>query len=256
MSEGKKYYCYCDSNCKYETLTKEQILAAIQQAVQGQQIIDPDGGVISKVKELHTGDHVTFWVGSRAEYNALQGNVERNCIYIINDDTSADDLDKKMKELEEKVEAAQGACGTNNACSFDPQLTIAAPGGTMTECSIMCKHYTFIQTGGTSDLGERGMVYFTVVVDFKGTKVRDAVMQIVHNGGYLPMSCLHQIPCNVMYFDNYSPFVQWVGQLAAYYRGPTLCVSNEADIVTSESGGRLLISGHYETYGAKRYEGM
>ena len=252
MSEGKKYYCHCDSNCKYETLTKEQILAAIQQAVEGQQIIDPDGGVITKVKELHTGDFVTFWVGSRAEYNALQGTVERNCIYIINDDTSGDDLNKTLQQMNEKLDAA----GKNNACRFDPQLVIELQGGDMSECSVH-SHYNYIQTGGTNDIGELGMVYFTVVVEFKGTKVRDAILQIAHKGGYLPVSCQHQIPCYVMFFDNSYPFVKWdLGQLAAYYRGANLCITNEKDIVTSESGGKLLISGHYETYGAKRYEGM
>lgn len=252
MSEGKKYYCYCDSNCKYETLTKEQILTAIQQAVVGQQIIDPDGGVISKVRELHTGDHVTFWVGSRAEYNALQGNVERNCIYIINDDTSGDDLNKKLKELEEKANAS----GKNNACSFDPKLTITATGYT-TECSVQHAHYTYIQTGGECDLGEQGMVYFTVSIQFTGTKVRDTPIILVHNGGYLPMSCVaHFWPCSAMYFDVGNPFPKWVGQVEAYYRGGSLYVTNKEDIVAGNDGGCLLISGHYPTYGAKRYEGM
>ena len=248
MSDGKKYYCFCSSNCRYETMTKEQILTAIQQAVEGQQIIDPNGGVISKVKELHTGDHVTFWVGSRAEYNALQGNVERNCIYIINDDTSGDDLNKTLQQMNEKLDAA----GKNNACSFDPQLVIELQGGDMSECRVKDWHYTYIQTGGTTDMGERGMVYFTVVVEFKGTKVRDAVMQIAHKGGYVPVSCQHQFPCYAQVFHNYSPFPVWAGQVAAYYRADTLCISNEKDIVSHESGTRLLISGNYETLGKKR----
>ena len=247
MSEGKKYYCYCDSNCKYETLTKEQILTAIQQAVEGQQIIDPNGGVISKVKELHTGDHVTFWVGSRAEYNALQGNVERNCIYIINDDTSGDDLNKKLKELEEKANAS----GKNNACSFDPKLTLAATGGT-TECSVHHDHYTYIQTGAAGGLGEAGMVYFTVSILFKGTKVRDTPVILRHDGGYLPLNCVHFFPCTAMYFDVGNPFPRWVGQVEAYYRSDALYVTNKEDIVAGADGGWLLISGHYETGGKKR----
>ena len=28
-----KKYCYCENNCKYETMSKEEILAAIAQAV-------------------------------------------------------------------------------------------------------------------------------------------------------------------------------------------------------------------------------
>ena len=54
MSDGKKYYCFCGSNCKYETMTKEQILAAIEQAVEDGEIRDVDTGFVTKVKELKT----------------------------------------------------------------------------------------------------------------------------------------------------------------------------------------------------------
>ena len=90
MSE-RKYYCYCDSNCKYETMTKEQILAAIAQAAAGGLVFDTEAAVVSKVREINAGGYVTFWVGTQAEYNAL-GNIDANCVYIINDNTWHDDV--------------------------------------------------------------------------------------------------------------------------------------------------------------------
>lgn len=91
MSE-KKYYCYCDSNCKYETMTKEQILAAIAQAAEGGMVYDTETAVISKVKELNAGGFVTFWVGTQAEYNAL-ASADANCVYIITDNTWQQDVE-------------------------------------------------------------------------------------------------------------------------------------------------------------------
>ena len=88
MSEGKKYYCFCGSNCKYETMTKEQILSAITQAASGEPVIDPDAGVLTKVKETNNGGYITFWVGTQAQYNALQGNIVQNCLYIITDEAA------------------------------------------------------------------------------------------------------------------------------------------------------------------------
>ena len=90
MSE-RKYYCFCGSNCKYETMTKEQILAAITQAVESGVISDVDTGFVTKIKEQNAGGYVSFWVGTTAQYNALAGK-DPNCMYILNDDTSGDDL--------------------------------------------------------------------------------------------------------------------------------------------------------------------
>ena len=47
MSDGRKYYCICESNCKFETMTKEQILAAIAQAVETGSVGDVDTGFAS-----------------------------------------------------------------------------------------------------------------------------------------------------------------------------------------------------------------
>ena len=103
MSEGKKYYCFCSSNCKYETMTKEQILSAIEQAERGEPVIDPDAGVLTKVKETNNGGYITFWVGTQAQYNALQGNVVQNCLYIITDETTTADMGKAISAMNDRI---------------------------------------------------------------------------------------------------------------------------------------------------------
>ncbi len=97
MSE-RKYYCFCESNCKFETMTKEQILAAIAQAT-GVTNVDPNAGFISKVKEMN-GGYVTFWLGTQAQFNALAEKAA-NCLYIITDSKNEIELAIFKKELEE-----------------------------------------------------------------------------------------------------------------------------------------------------------
>ena len=109
MSDGKKYYCFCGSNCKYETLTKEQILTAITQAASGEAVIDPDAGVLTKVKETNSGGYVTFWVGTQAEYNVIETK-QKNCLYIITDDTTKHDIERTAADLQQRCEKVDEAC--------------------------------------------------------------------------------------------------------------------------------------------------
>ena len=133
MSE-RKYYCYCDSNCKFETMTKEQILAAIEQAARwdtGVRMVDSitnqryalyvsdgklmmresDGGeqgsgldfdagaaFITKVKETNGGGFITFWVGTQAEFNAI-ANKDPRCHYHITDSTRDADILRAVEDV-------------------------------------------------------------------------------------------------------------------------------------------------------------
>jgi hypothetical protein len=98
MSDGRKYYCLCDSNCKFETMTKEQILAAITQAVETGKVGDVDTGFVTKLKEKNGGNYVTVWVGTQAQYNALAA-IDANCLYIITDDTTSTDFAKATEDF-------------------------------------------------------------------------------------------------------------------------------------------------------------
>ena len=64
------YYCICDDNCKFPTMTAEQILAAIAEAT-GNTPTGVDDAFITKIKEQNAGGALTFWSGTEAEFNAL-----------------------------------------------------------------------------------------------------------------------------------------------------------------------------------------
>lgn len=99
MSE-RKYYVICGNNCKFESMTKEQIITAIQEAVSTGEIKDIDAGFITKVKEQNAGNNLLFWVGTTAEYNALEEK-DPNCFYIKTDDTTDADIKATLDYLNE-----------------------------------------------------------------------------------------------------------------------------------------------------------
>lgn len=100
MSEPK-VYATCDTNCKYETFTKAQFIAYLQQAIESGSLagIDPNMPLGSKLKEINSNTGIEFWFGTQAEYNALETKAD-NTIYVLTDDTTLDDLNAAIAELQ------------------------------------------------------------------------------------------------------------------------------------------------------------
>ena len=99
MADERKYYLICADGCKFEGMTKEQILAAIAEAT-GNTVNDVDGAFITMIKELNKGAPIKLWFGSTAEFNAIPEK-QQNCLYITDDDTTFEDIDRLLKWLEE-----------------------------------------------------------------------------------------------------------------------------------------------------------
>ena len=104
MADERKYYVLCSNNCKFESMTKEQILTAIEQAANDGTISDVDTGFITKIKEQNKQTALTFWVGTSAEYNAISEKAD-DCFYILTDDTTGEDIKTAIKEIRAEVEA-------------------------------------------------------------------------------------------------------------------------------------------------------
>ena len=98
-------YVVCDQNCKFESMTKEQIYAAIMQAVETGEIRDVDAGFVSKVKTIN-GKYIKFFIGSSDEYEALSEAEKKDGLFaIITNDTSKEELLQLVHDLSEAVEA-------------------------------------------------------------------------------------------------------------------------------------------------------
>lgn len=96
-----KYYVLCDDDCRYEGMTREEILTAIEQALEQGFVSDPDSAVFSKVKEIRANATAQIWVGTEAQFNALSPapTVNRSVVrmgadgvlYLCTDDTTLED---------------------------------------------------------------------------------------------------------------------------------------------------------------------
>lgn len=98
------YYVICGDGCKFESMTKEQILTAIQQAVSTGEIKDVNAGIITTIREKNKNAGLSFWYGTTAEYNAIPKK-DDNCYYIITDSTEKDDIYAAIESCKKETEA-------------------------------------------------------------------------------------------------------------------------------------------------------
>lgn len=97
----KKYYCFCETGCKYETMSKEQILTAITQAVQNGTVGNCDTGFIQTIKTVN-GLPLRFFVGTQYDYEALED--KENLFAIITNDATTSGILEAIEELETNFE--------------------------------------------------------------------------------------------------------------------------------------------------------
>ena len=93
-------YVICDQNCKFEGMTKEQILTAIAQAVESGEIRDVDTGFVTTIRTI-TGTPLKFFVGEQAVHDALTEEQKKNLFAIITNDTTKEGLLAAIAELQE-----------------------------------------------------------------------------------------------------------------------------------------------------------
>lgn len=126
---------------KIETLTKEQILAAIQAAVETGQIPETLAAAIESIIEQNTSANIKFWVGTQAQFLEL-ADTEENTLYFITDLTTVKDISdaldtltqglnngtitvKKASEADKATEVTEKINGKNLSDIFDSDGTTA-----------------------------------------------------------------------------------------------------------------------------------
>lgn len=107
---------YCNANCKHPVYTKEQTLSILQQMIDGGSLagINPDDSpVVALLREEQNGKYISFWLGTEAEFNALEVEAKTMMcrigtdgkLYLCTDDTTfADYLDYSVKRLTEAAD--------------------------------------------------------------------------------------------------------------------------------------------------------
>ena len=161
----RKYYVFCGDNCRFEGMTKEQIYAAIVQAVENGEIRNIDTGFVTRIKEQNGGRQVTLWVGTQAQYNAIEAR-EENCLYIITDDTAFEDLRDALQQLRADFESRAKDVDISGAVN----TAFKQPNGEMVEQKIIYSeaaqivHY-FFHVKCRTDINEGDSINIVVGAD-------------------------------------------------------------------------------------------
>lgn len=100
--DEKNVYALDSGKNSWLTMTKEQILAAITQAVSTGEIKDIDAGFITKLQEMNKQGVLQLWVGTMAEFEALEEKSE-NMLYLFTDDPTVTDIESELKNLETQI---------------------------------------------------------------------------------------------------------------------------------------------------------
>lgn len=100
---------------KFEAFTKAEVLALIQQVIEeGQLPQDLLNALVISIKNPIDNQGYKIAFCTQAKYNELQsaGTLENDCWYIITDDTTSDDIDAVITNLNTAVEDLQDTTGT------------------------------------------------------------------------------------------------------------------------------------------------
>lgn len=95
------YYVIREDGVREEGLTREQINELIA-GTTGETPVGVDDAFITKLKELNRGEGASIWIGTNAEYNALEQR-NQNVLYIILDDTFYTDLAAWQQDIETRI---------------------------------------------------------------------------------------------------------------------------------------------------------
>ena len=172
MADEVTYYVFRADNCRFEGMTKEQILTAITQAVETGTIQNVDTGFVTKIKEQNSGSAVTLWVGTQAQYNAL-GTKEPNCLYIVTDDDTISTIQNAILALQNGYD---GIASTNAVVDVSSSTALTCQTNYVAVNNYI-KKYIYSKA--------LGIVFFTVSFDANFQRATGS-FTIKHKGSFLP----------------------------------------------------------------------
>lgn len=119
------FYVYDDQNNKVEALSKEGVLALLEQAIEDGDLefIEEDSAFVSKIKDVTSGGTYHLSFVTQAQYNELveNDNLIANCLYIVTDDTSYNDIVEAINDLMDQTDANTQAIQDNAEAIIDLQ---------------------------------------------------------------------------------------------------------------------------------------
>lgn len=110
----EKVYALDEGENKRESMTKEQVLAAIANAISTGQVTGDYTAFIEMIKEQNKGAGVKIWLGTQAELLAL-AETDENTIYYVTDMSTLVDLDAALTTLKQQLSNGEFKVGAAEA---------------------------------------------------------------------------------------------------------------------------------------------
>lgn len=132
MAEDTKVYVLDEAKNAFQGMTKEQIMTAIENMASTGSPGDIDGGFISKILELNKEGLLRFWVGTMAEFNALEEK-EEGVLHLFSDDPTVDDIEQAITDIETALDNYQAE---TEARLDETDSSIDAIAGTTSAASV------------------------------------------------------------------------------------------------------------------------
>ena len=123
MPDSLHVYLLDEAKNQHEGMTKEQIVTAIENMETTGSVGDVDAGFISKVLELNKHGKLRFWVGTMAEFNALETK-DPDTLYLFTDDPTLDDIEDGLTSLETALDQYESS-NDQEVASIASRLTNA-----------------------------------------------------------------------------------------------------------------------------------
>lgn len=102
------FYVVNKDDCFTEGMSKEQILSAIELALEQGYVSNPDSAVFSKIKEIRANETAQIWIGTEAQFNAISPAPtigrsivrigENGVMYICSDDSTLNEFSNHLND--------------------------------------------------------------------------------------------------------------------------------------------------------------
>ena len=168
---NEKVYVLDDGENQREGMTKEQILAAIAEAISTGQVTGDYSAFIEMIKEQNKGVGIKMWVGTQAELLALP-EIEEDTIYYVSDLSTLADIDKALAELKEQLTDGSFKVGKAGAADKATNVTGQIAGKAIT---------AIFESNGTTAKEATNAQKLKGTVVFEGSVAADKDTEIIAN---------------------------------------------------------------------------
>lgn len=90
-------YVFDENKNLFEGWDKEEIIAAIVNYLETHAVGDVDTGFVTTIKEQNAEKGLKFWIGTTAQYNAIETK-DADTLYILTDDSELQDIEAKVEQ--------------------------------------------------------------------------------------------------------------------------------------------------------------